>query len=114
MVDAIAGRAPVRSMPSDKQVILTRQQAKRRWILHLLDDGEYTIDIDTHAAELNTVIGQYPPTGWSFELQQLERGLRVKVSGDARDRLLVLHKRQRSGAFGSKSRSYGTASSRLR
>jgi len=89
VIDAMTGSRPVTVTPRDKQAILTWQETQRRWILHLIDDGEYTIEIHRDFAAPTGVTGKYPDDGWSYELSKTSTGLRIVVHGDARNRLLV-------------------------
>lgn len=90
VIDALAGPVPVRPEPADKQVILTRQEKQNRWVLHLIGDGDYSVEIDNRFGGPRRIAGQYPGSGWSATLKELETGVRVEVSGDAKDRLLIL------------------------
>jgi len=90
VIDAMAGPVPVRPKPADKQVILTRQEKQNRWVLHLIGNGDYSVEIDNRPAGPRRIAGQYPGPGWSATLQQTAAGVRIEVSGDAKDRLLIL------------------------
>ncbi|MGD0784026.1 MAG: hypothetical protein ABSA30_14355, partial [Candidatus Aminicenantales bacterium] len=87
-IDWLAGPLPVTVTPSDKQAILTYQEKSKRWILHLLSDGPYTL----HLADIGPiqVVLQYPADQWSYKAQLGKDGLQIKVDGEAQDRLLVL------------------------
>jgi hypothetical protein len=89
-IDALVGSVPVAVSPPEKQAILTRQDKKGRWILHLMDDGACTVDISREFAAPSRVVEQHPPDGWRHEVVRTSNGLRVRVSGNARDRLLAL------------------------
>lgn len=92
MEDVIASLAPNAPAQPDagKQVILTRQAKQKRWVLHLLSDGNYAVDIRKPFASPTRVVSQYPADGWSCEVQKTDSGLRIMVTGKATDRLLVL------------------------
>lgn len=90
VIDAMARAVPVWPQPADKQVILTRQEKQNRWVLHLLGNGDYSVQIDKHCATPTKIVGQYPAEGWSWRAEENARGLRIVVSGEASDRLLVL------------------------
>ena len=77
-------------VPADKQAILTRQEKEKRWILHLLRDGDYAVDIRKDFALSTRIIRQYPAEGWKAEAEKTGAGLRISVRGAAKDRLLVL------------------------
>ena len=89
-IDAMVGRRPLTVTPEGKQAILTRQERRQRWILHLMHDGEYTAEINRDFAAPTRVVGRYPDMGWSYETSKTATDLRITVRGDARDRLLVL------------------------
>ena len=72
------------------QAILTWQKPQKRWIPHLISDGDYTADIRKDFAAASCFAGRYPAEGWEAALEQTETGVRVKVQGDAEGRLLVL------------------------
>jgi hypothetical protein len=90
VVDAMAGAAPAAPTPAGSQVVLTRQPQKKRWVLHLLADGDYTIDIDSRFATPAGVAERYPQAGWSASVEKTAKGIRIRVSGGASDRLLAL------------------------
>ena len=89
-IEFLAGEAPVSVHPSQKRAVLTQQPQKRRWILHLLDEGSYDVDVSHAWAAASRVVAQYPATGWGYSLETTSAGLRIGVRGDADDRLLVL------------------------
>ncbi|MEI6785643.1 MAG: hypothetical protein WCQ21_32550 [Verrucomicrobiota bacterium] len=76
--------------PVTNQAILTWQKSRKRWILHLISDGDYTADIRKDFASAARIAGKYPADGWEAALELTETGVRVKVRGNAKDRLLVL------------------------
>jgi hypothetical protein len=90
VIDWLAGQPPLTTSPPEKKAYLTRQIDKKRWILHLMNNGEYSVDIREDFAPLTNAIEQYPATGWSYDLQSTDAGIRIKVRGDAKNRLLVL------------------------
>ena len=73
-----------------KQVILSHQKKQNRYILHLLSDGDYSIFIDKNFVNIDKVIKQYPETGWDYSVEKTKNGIKIKISGDSKDRLLVL------------------------
>ncbi|MGA2034809.1 MAG: alpha-amylase family protein [Thermoguttaceae bacterium] len=89
-IDFLAGEAPVRVHPAEKRAVLTHQPQKRRWILHLIDQGSCHVEVSHAWAASTKVVAQYPATGWSYTLERTSAGLRIGVYGDADDRLLVL------------------------
>jgi hypothetical protein len=89
-VDRLAGPAPIVVQPPENRVILTRQAKYRRWVLHLLDDGPCTIEIRREFANATKITHQYPTSGWTCAAEKTPTGLRIKASGPASDRLVVL------------------------
>jgi hypothetical protein len=89
-IDALAGSRPVTVVPADKQVVLTRQEKRNRWILHFIDDGDYTVDINRDFAAPTKIVGKYPGEGWTAKMEKTDSGTRITVGGDAGNRLLVL------------------------
>ena len=89
VIDWLAGPLPVTVTPSDKQAILTYQENSKRWILHLVSNGQYTIQL-VGTAGPTKVVSQYPADNWSYEARPATDGLQIKVNGEAQDRLLVL------------------------
>ena len=90
VMDMLAGPPPIRITPPDKQVVLARQEKQKRWLLHLLNDGDCQVEIRADLASLKRISAKYPENGWSAELVQHPHGARVVVQGEAKDRLLVL------------------------
>ena len=45
------------------QAVLTRQEPRKRWILHLISDGDYTVCIRKEFAAVSRISGQYPGGG---------------------------------------------------
>lgn len=76
--------------PADKKAYLTWQQSQKRWVLHLMNDGDYTIDIRKEFAQPERVIEKYPSQGCDASVEKTADGIRIKVSGAAKDRVLVL------------------------
>jgi hypothetical protein len=92
-MDSMASSYPVTlesTRGAKNQAILTRQKSRNRWILHLISDGDYAVDIGKDFAAAARIAGQYPAEGWQATLEPTERGVRIKVRGKAKDRLLVL------------------------
>jgi len=90
VIDAMVPRKPVTVWPPSKQAILTRQEPQGRWILHLMSDGDYAVEIHRDSAWPEEVVGQCPAEGWKYHVERAGAGLRVRVSGQADGRLLVL------------------------
>ena len=87
----LAGPAPLTvSGDPAAQVILTRQPRHNRWILHLISQGDYTIDIASAHVKATKVAERYPADGWSDRVETRSDGLRIHVEGRAQDRVLVL------------------------
>lgn len=89
-IDHLAGPMPITVSPAGKQVILTRQDKQHRWILHVLSDGEYSINISKAFAPITKVASLYPDKGWTCTLEETADGMRVKVTGAIQDRLVAL------------------------
>ena len=81
---------PVAAKPADKQVVLTRQAAKGRWVLHLLSNGDYRVRLKADMVTARRVVEQYPAEGWSYKVSQGAKELEIEITGEAKDRLLVL------------------------
>lgn len=88
--DRFTGPAPIQVTEKNKKVILARQEKQDRWVMHLLDDGDYEITVDKTFAPASAVIAQYPASGWSYTVRQTKKGLVLHVQGDAKNRVLVL------------------------
>ncbi|MFA6563227.1 MAG: hypothetical protein WCV00_15055 [Verrucomicrobiia bacterium] len=89
-IDLLAGPAPLAVQPPESRVILTRQERQHRWVLHLLGDGPCTVEIRREFAAPTKIKRQYPASGWKCAVEKTATGLRIKASGQARDRLLVI------------------------
>jgi hypothetical protein len=89
-IEALAGPPPVRVEPETCQVVLTAQSRPHRWVLHLLSDGDYRVEINRADAPATKVTNQFPPAGWTYHAQALSDRFRIDVHGPAQDRLLVL------------------------
>jgi hypothetical protein len=74
-----------------KQVILSHQRKQNRYVLHLLGDGDYSVFVDKSFVEIDKAIKQYPEKGWGYSVEKTKKGVQIRVSGNAKDRLLVLH-----------------------
>lgn len=76
--------------PAGPRVILTRQPREKRWVLHLISDGDYTVRIRGDRAAAWRVTAAYPTTNWRWQAEADGGDLRIDVSGPAGDRLLIL------------------------
>jgi hypothetical protein len=91
VIDRLSGRPPVRvDGPHDKQVVLTAQPRHKRWILHLIGDGDYAVDVSRDFAPAARAVDRFPAEAWNYRIETSPDGLRIHVRGPARDRLLVL------------------------
>lgn len=91
VVDTLAGPPPIAVTPGGShQAVLTSQPAKRQWVLHLISDGDYSIELNHRHVPATRIVGRYPKEGWQCQAARTATGLRLTVSGSARDRLLVL------------------------
>lgn len=86
----LTGKLSIIVSDPEKQVILSHQKDKDRYILHLLGDGDYSISIDGDFADITKGIDQYPAQGWSYDVERTKNGVTIHVRGNAQDRLLVL------------------------
>jgi hypothetical protein len=91
VVDGLAGPPPVVvEGPEHPQVLLTRQPRQGRWILHAISDGDYSVEIRGDDVPARRVTAAYPASGWQWQADRNAAGMRIKISGPAADRLLVL------------------------
>ena len=86
----LAQGMPALTEPADKQVVVTRQETQDRWVLHLLSQGDYSVQLTDKFISARRVVEQYPATGWSYQTRKNPKGLEIKVSGGGDDRLLIL------------------------
>jgi hypothetical protein len=91
VMEWLAGPPPaaVEGSPG-KHVILTRQSQPGRWVLHLISDGDYTVQLRGDRVPAHRVVASYPEGNWSWRADRTATGMRVQVSGAAGERLLVL------------------------
>ena len=89
-IDHLVGPSPLVTTPSDKKAYLTWQKNKKRWILHLMDKGEYTIEISADYANPSKISDKYPAAGWKCNIDKTADSVRITVSGDVDDRFIVL------------------------
>ena len=90
VMDYLSGPPPLTVSPAGRQVVLTRQEQHHRWVLHLIGDGDYSVDIGRRFAAITRVATLYPGKGWECTLEQTADGVRLKVRGAAKDRLVAL------------------------
>ena len=90
VMDQLLGGLPITVSPADKQVVLTRQENHHRWVLHLLGDGDYSVNIGKDFAAINKVASLYPDKGWECTMERTAEGVCLKVKGAAKDRLVAL------------------------
>jgi hypothetical protein len=90
VMDDLAGPTPLSVTPEKNQVILARQEGRSRWVLHLISEGEYTVDIRPEMWQATRIAEKYPADGWNAQMETNDGLLRIKVSGSAKDRLLIL------------------------
>ena len=90
-IASLAGAAPLRmDEPQQALALLTRQPVKKRWILHLISDGDCTVTLSQAQVPVSKVTAQFPTGGWTYRAEPATNGLRISVSGREKDRLLVL------------------------
>jgi hypothetical protein len=91
VIDWLGGPPSVRvEGPVGNQVVLTQQPQQKRWILHLISAGAYTIDLSSADVPAAKIVDHYPADGWTCRLERTKDGLQIRVEGRAQDRLLVL------------------------
>jgi hypothetical protein len=93
MIEWLAGPLPVTVTPAEKgPAIITHQpeSSPKRWIVHLIGDGGYTLRIDRSCVPATRVVDRYPKAGWQHRETATAAGLQLEIRGDAQDRLLVL------------------------
>ncbi len=93
LAKATGGRfgKPFIEVAEQKQVVLAEQPDKNRWILHLIDPGDYQIRIKKNNAGFTTIRSTYPASAqWNATLQDEGDHWKLTVSGDADARMLVL------------------------
>jgi hypothetical protein len=90
VIDRLSGSPPITLTPAGSQAIVTHQPGKHRWIVHLMDDGDYAVELHRDHATAQRVVDRYPKSGWEYEVQPSPHGLHIRVRGNAQDRLLVL------------------------
>lgn len=89
--DLLAGAPPVKMTPGgEHQVVLTAQPAQKRWVLHLISNGDYAIELNREFVAATRIVARYPQAGWECSVEETGGGLRIKASGAACDRLVVL------------------------
>ncbi len=89
-IDRLSGPPPIRVIPAEKRVVLTRQAKWNRWVLHFLDDGDCAVEIRSDAAAPKGISARYPAAGWTCALDATPDGVRISATGTAGDRLAVL------------------------
>ncbi len=91
VIDWLSGSPPVTvTGHAGAQVVLTHQPAAQRWVLHLISDGDYAVEVRRNQVPATTVIDHYPPQGWTIRIERQTDRLQIRVEGQAGDRLLVL------------------------
>jgi hypothetical protein len=91
VIERLAGPLPVTVSPAGKNpVIVTHQPQAKRWIVHLISDGDYTLHIDRGCVPASKVVDRYPQSGWNCRESTTPTGLQLEIRGGAQGRLLVL------------------------
>jgi hypothetical protein len=85
----MAGSVPI-SVDNGKMAILTHQADLRRWILHLINDGDMQVSLNKAWGTPDKVIGQYPKQGFEYQVEKTTDGVTITVMGEVSNRLLVL------------------------
>ena len=89
--DHLSGPMSLVVSDPEKQVILAQQAKQNRYVLHLLGEGDYSVFINKDLANITRPVSQYPSSGWDYSISKAKNGLQVQVSGNAENRMLVLH-----------------------
>ncbi|WP_353128723.1 beta-galactosidase trimerization domain-containing protein [Parapedobacter pyrenivorans] len=88
--DNYFGRLPIH-VANNKQVVLTEQPDKSRWVLHLIDDGDYEIRIKKDFVPFSTIDSGFAGSdNLDADLEQDSDHWIIRVKDDSTDRLLVL------------------------
>ena len=91
VIEWLSGPPPITADGSEgAQAVLTHQPRQKRWILHLLSDGDCRITVSTALVPAAKVTMQFPAGGWSYRVEPETDKLRIHVQGKAQDRFLVL------------------------
>jgi len=91
VMDSLAGPPPVVVTPCEScQAVLTTQPDKRQWVLHLISDGDYSVELNRRHVPATRIVDRYPKEGWQCQNERIATGLSLMIRGPARDRLLVL------------------------
>jgi hypothetical protein len=91
VIERLAGPLPVTVTPAEKSpVIITHQPQAKRWIVHVISEGDYTLDIDRACVPASRVVERYPKSGWECRESTTPTGIQLGIRGKAQDRLLVL------------------------
>lgn len=88
--DFLTGPMFIKVSDPEKQVVLSYQNTQNRYILHLIEDGDYSIFINNDFVNIENVEKQYPEIGWDYNIVKTKNGININVKGSAEDRLLVL------------------------
>ncbi len=89
-IEWLAGPPPVVVSNDQQQAILTHQPSRRRWILHLIHGGDYSVTVRSDLAPVTRVAEAFPANGWAWRCRRADAGLQIDVTGPAEDRVLVL------------------------
>lgn len=76
--------------PPDKRVILTRRDKAGQYVLHFLDEGDYSVHIRNEYAGIEGIVDQYPADGWECKVSPEMDASVITASGGAANRLVVL------------------------
>lgn len=88
--DHYFGELPIH-VENGKQVVLTHQPDLDRWILHLIDEGDYQIRIKRDFAAFGKIDATFPDSSHlQTDIKSDGTDWLITVKGDLADRLLVL------------------------
>jgi len=90
VIDGMMGKVPISVQPANEQVIMTFQEAEKRWILHLIGDAELEITIAKPYAAPQRIERIYPEHGWSASSEVDGSHLTIHAGRGAENRVIVL------------------------
>jgi len=91
IVQYLAGPPPLKvTGPADAQAILAHQPSKKRWIIHLLSDGEVHLEWNIQRLPMDSIEAFYPPHGWQPRLVRQTDQAHLAIPEGRSDRLVIL------------------------
>ena len=89
IIETMAGSVPL-LVANGKMAVLTHQPDLRRWILHLIGDGDLQVSLNKAWGTPDKIVGQYPKEGFEYQVKKTADGVTIIVQGEVPNRLLVL------------------------